>query len=278
MKYISLAHGNGGRLMRELIDEVFVARLGNPALDTQADAVAVTCDLDGHELMLTTDGFTVTPLEFPGGDIGSLAINGTINDLAVAGAIPKYLCLGTIIEEGLELALLSRLVDSLATAAADSGVAIACGDTKVVPRGDGSGIYLTITGVGLKRDTIHLDITRIQDGDAILVSGPIGDHGVAVMLAREQFGLKGDVISDCRSVLPLTQALVPFSGLRFMRDPTRGGLATILHEIHAATGFGIAIEEATIPMRDPVKSMCEMLGYDPLYLACEGQVVAVSLR
>jgi hydrogenase expression/formation protein HypE len=221
------------------------------------------------------DGFTVKPLEFPGGNIGSLAIHGTVNDLAVSGAIPRYLSLSAIIEEGLELATLERIIHAMAGAARDAGVQIVCGDTKVVPRGEGSGVYLTTTGVGVRDKNLQLGLHKIKNTDRILVSGPVGDHGAAIMLAREQFGLKGDVRSDADCVLPLCQALQNLPGLRFMRDPTRGGLATVLHEIRHVTGLGIRAQQAHIPVRDPVNSVCEILGYDPLYLACEGRVVAV---
>jgi hydrogenase expression/formation protein HypE len=270
--HISLAHGNGGRFMRELIDEIFAHHLSNPSLDTRADAVPLA--LDGGEVMFTTDGFTVQPLEFPGGNIGSLAVHGTTNDLAVAGAIPYYLALNAFIEEGLEIAQLERIITSLADSARALNVRVAAGDTKVLRRGEGGGLYLATTGVGI-RSARRLGMDRVMDGDAILVSGPVGDHGIAVMLAREEFGLQGDLHSDAASVLPLTRAAMEFSGLRFMRDPTRGGLATVCHELHQATGLGIRLRQTAIPVRDPVQSVCDMLGYDPLFLACEGRVVAV---
>jgi hydrogenase expression/formation protein HypE len=275
MTHISLAHGNGGRLMRELIDEVFARHLRNDYLDVQVDAVPLPSCPPSHELMCTTDGFTVKPLEFPGGNIGSLAVHGTVNDLAVSGALPKYLSLNAFIEEGLEFATLDRIIASLAGAARQAQVHVVAGDTKVVPRGEGSELYLATTGIGLKPSRIQLGLNKIRDTDAILVSGPVGDHGISVMLAREQFGLKGDVQSDSANVIALCQALLDLDGLRFMRDPTRGGLATVLYEIHHATGFGVRAQSASIPVRDPVQSVCEMLGYDPLYLACEGRVVAV---
>jgi hydrogenase expression/formation protein HypE len=271
--HISLAHGNGGRYMRELIDQLFALHLRNPSLDTHADAVAVP--LAEGEIMLTTDGFTVQPLEFPGGDIGSLAVHGTTNDLAVAGAIPHYLTLNVFIEEGFQIAQLDRIMRSLARAARECGVAVVAGDTKVVRRGEGGGLYLATTGVGVRVAGAKISLSSIQPGDALLVSGPVGDHGIAVMLAREQFGLRGDLRSDAASVLPLTRALLELPGLRFMRDPTRGGLATVAHEIAHATGHTVSLEQAAIPVREPVQAVCEMLGYDPLYLACEGRVVAV---
>jgi hydrogenase expression/formation protein HypE len=275
MNHITLAHGNGGRFMRELINEVFTRHLKNPLLDTNADAVSLPLSTTGGELMFTTDGFIVQPLEFPGGNIGSLAVHGTVNDLAVAGATPKYLSLNAFIEEGLPVAVLERIVAAMAAAATQAGVYIVAGDTKVVPRGEGSGIYLATTGIGIKPAHIQLGLDKIQDKDAILVSGPIGDHGTSVLLAREQFGLKGDLPSDSASVLPLSQVLLSFDGLRFMRDPTRGGLATVLYDIHRSTGLGVRVKNSRIPVRDPVQSVCDMLGYDPLYLACEGRVVAV---
>ena len=270
--HISLAHGNGGRYMRELIDEIFARHLANPELDVQADAVPI--DISGGEVLFTTDGFTVQPLEFPGGNIGSLAVHGTTNDLAVAGAIPKYLSLNAFIEEGVEIELLERIIKSLAETAAEIGVKVVAGDTKVLRRGEGGGLYLATTGVGI-RSGHTLAMSNITSGDAIIVSGPIGDHGIAVMLAREEFGLRGDIQSDAASVLDLTQAALRYKGLRFMRDPTRGGLATVCTELNRATGMGIRLQQGSLPIRDPVQSVCDMLGYDPIYLACEGRVVAV---
>jgi len=269
---ISLAHGNGGRFMRELIEDVFARNLVDSDLDTQADAVPIA--LNGGEAMITTDGFTVQPLEFPGGDIGSLAVHGTTNDLAVAGARPLYLTLNAFIEEGLEVALLDRIVASLAKAAKDAGVKVSAGDTKVLRRGEGGGLYLATTGVGVRLPGVRPSMSHIRDGDVLIVSGTVGDHGTAVMLAREDFGLRGDLRSDAGCVFELTKALMKFDGLRFMRDPTRGGIATVAHEILRATGFGVRFE-ATIPVRRQVQSVCDMLGYDPYYLACEGRVLAV---
>jgi len=269
---ISLAHGNGGRFMRELIEEVFAKHLGKSELNTEADAVPI--DLGDGEVLMTTDGFTVQPLEFPGGDIGSLAIHGTTNDLAVAGARPMFMTLNAFIEEGLEIALLDRVVASLARAAKEAGVIVCAGDTKVVRRGEGGGLYLATTGVGVRLPGVIPSMDLIQDGDVIIVSGTVGDHGTAVMLAREEFGLRGDLVSDAGPVMALTETLLELDGLRFMRDPTRGGIASIAHEICRATGFGVRFEP-TIPVKEPVQSVCDMLGYDPFYLACEGRVVAV---
>jgi len=271
--HITLAHGNGGRYMHELINELFARHLANDTLDVQVDAASLT--LDSLEVVFTTDGFTVQPLEFPGGDIGSLAVHGTINDLAVAGAIPKYLSLNAFIEEGLEIAQLERIIISLASAAKQAGVKVVAGDTKVLRRGEGGGLYLATTGIGIRDPGFNLGLEQIRDGDSILVSGSVGDHGISVLLAREQFGLRGDLQSDSANVFPLTRALTGMSGLRFMRDPTRGGLATVCHELVRATEMGIRIRQSEIPINDPVNSVCDMLGYDPLFLACEGRVVAI---
>jgi len=269
---ISLAHGNGGRFMRELIEDVFARQLAASSIDIQADAVPI--DLGDGEVMITTDGFTVQPIEFPGGNIGSLAVHGTTNDLAVAGARPMYLTLNAFIEEGFEIARLEHIIASLNSAAVEAGVRISAGDTKVVRRGEGGGIYLATTGVGTRIPGVRPSMRLIQDNDVLIVSGPVGDHGTAVMLAREEFGLRGDLTSDAGPVMALTEPLLALDGLRFMRDPTRGGVASIGHEIVKATGLGVTFE-ATIPVREPVQSVCDMLGYDPFYLACEGRVVAV---
>ncbi len=272
--HISLAHGNGGRLMRALIEELFVPALGNARLDTNADAVSLPTPAD-RDLVVTTDGFTVQPLEFPGGNIGSLAVHGTVNDLAVSGAVPHFLTLSVFLEEGLEIALLRRVVDSLAAAARSCGVAVVAGDTKVVGRGDCDGMYLSATGLGFRPRGVYFGMDRVRDGDRILVSGPIGEHGAAVMLAREEFGLRSDLRSDAASVFAEAQALMAIPGLRFMRDPTRGGLATVAHELARATGLTVRLAEAHIPVNDAVQSVCELLGFDPLYMACEGRIVAV---
>lgn len=272
--HVALAHGNGGRFMHELIEEIFGRRLANPDLDTHTDSAVLPALPDG-ELLMTTDGFTVQPLEFPGGDIGALAVHGTVNDLAVSGADPLYLSLNCFIEEGLEIALLERVMESLGRAAEEAGVRVVAGDTKVLRRGEGGGLYLATTGLGVRPSGVRLGFDRIAEGDRLLVSGPVGDHGIAVMLAREQFGLSGELASDAATVLPLTRAVRAHPALRFMRDPTRGGVVTVAHEIHRATGLSVRFSGPDLPVRDPVRSVCEMLGYDPLYLACEGRVVAV---
>ncbi len=273
-KRITMAHGNGGKLMRELIDGLFAARLASPLLDTDVDAATVPWTGDG-ELMVTTDGFTVQPLEFPGGDIGSLAVHGTVNDLAVAGAEPRYLTLNAFLEEGLEVAVLERLLDSMATAARACGVAVLAGDTKVVGRGECGGVYLATTGIGFRNPSLRLAMDQIRSGDRIVLTGSAGDHGAAVLLARQEYGLIGNLRSDADSVLPAARILRACAGLRFMRDPTRGGIATVANEIARATGFTVNLAEAEIPVNAAVESVCEILGFDPYYLACEGRIVAV---
>ena len=276
-KHISLAHGNGGRYMRELIAEIFARHLSDPrqagSLDVTLDAAPI--ELGEGEPFMTTDGFIVQPLEFPGGDIGSLAVNGTVNDLAVSGATPRYLSLNAFIEEGLEVATLERIVQSLAAAAETAGVQVVAGDTKVLPRGEGGGLYLATTGVGLRPAGVDLGMHRIEPGDRIVVSGPVGDHGIAVLLAREEFEIKGNVKSDCGNVIDLARVAMGLSGLRFMRDPTRAGLAGVAYEIAQQAGVTVRLLETEVPVRDSVKMVCEMLGYDPYYLACEGRAVAV---
>jgi len=273
-RHITLAHGNGGRRMRELIDEVFAYHLANAALDVCVDAVPLALAPDMIPFM-TTDAFTVQPLEFPGGDIGTLAVNGTVNDLAVSGATARFLTLNAIIEEGLERDCLDRIIRSLGNAARAAGVQVIAGDTKVVPRGQGGGLYLATTGVGWRAQDCSLSMSQIRSGDVILVSGPVGDHGVAVLLARQEFELKGDVSSDCAPVTNLTSPLAAMAGVRFMRDPTRGGIATVAHEIARATSMTVRLDEAALPVRPAVRSVCRILGYDPYYLACEGRVAAV---
>ncbi|MCW8955625.1 MAG: hydrogenase expression/formation protein HypE, partial [Gammaproteobacteria bacterium] len=271
---ITLAHGNGGRHMRELVETLFAKKLSNPLLDTSVDACHL--QLESPNICFTTDGFTVKPLEFPGGSIGSLAIHGTVNDLAVAGASPRYLSLNAFIEEGMSFEQLERIVDDMAQAAQNCNIQIVTGDTKVLPLHEASGVYFATTGIGIYNPGFNLGMDKIRPGDKILVNGSIGDHGTAVMLAREQYGLSGQLNSDSASVYPFTQALAPLQGVRFMRDPTRGGLATICVEITRQTKLGCYLHSTQIPIKPQVESVCEILGYDPFYLACEGRVVPVA--
>jgi len=272
---IGLAHGNGGRLMRELIEEVFFKQLPGAGLSKALDAAAIPIQITTP--MMTTDGFTVQPLVFPGGSLGSLAAHGVLNDLAVAGALPRWLTLGAILEEGLEVSLLQQLVGDFARAVQEADAVVVAGDTKVVPRGHGGGAYFTVAGLG-EQTRAGLGFEAIQPGDVVVVSGTVGDHGTAVMLAREEFALRGEILSDCGSVLSLCQTAYAYQSLRFMRDPTRGGLATVMHEIHQATGLGSHLVATQIPIAQETKGVCEILGFDPLYLACEGRVVAVIGR
>lgn len=272
---IRLAHGNGGRLMRELIEQVFAQHLQNELLDINTDAAYLPFDVALGDIMMTTDGFTVEPLEFPGGNIGSLAVHGTVNDLAVSGAKPLYLTLNAFIEEGFEISVLDRIVASLAQACIQCGVKVVAGDTKILRRGQGGGIYFATTGLGQRLTKQVLGLDKIQVGDMLLLSGTAGDHGTSVLLAREQFGLMGSLKSDAASVLPITEALMQIDGLRFMRDPTRGGVATIAHEISQAVRQSVRLYESSIPYNEQTKVVCDLLGYDPLYMACEGRVLAV---
>jgi len=271
--HISLAHGNGGSYMRELIETLFNRHLGNSNLDINSDAACI--NLLPGELVVTTDGFTVDPLEFPGGNIGTLAVHGTINDLAVMGAYPKHFTLSVFVEEGFNISVLDRIIESFALTAKETGTTVITGDTKVLRRGEGGGIYLSVTGIGIRPQGVQLGFNEVKPGDTILVSGPVGDHGVAIMLAREQFGFRGKLKSDAASIQPLTEVLLELACVRFMRDPTRGGLATVANEIVRGTGFDVSLNETNIPVRDSVYTVCDALGYDPLYLACEGRVVAV---
>lgn len=270
---ILLAHGSGGRLMHELIREVFRRELSNPFLDDLGDA-AVLPRQEGR-LALTTDSYVVRPIFFPGGDIGKLAVCGTVNDLSMVGARPLYLTIGFILEEGLPLGDLRRIVRSAAQAAREAGVGIVAGDTKVVDRGAADQVFINTAGVGVIPEGVALSPEHIRPGDAVLVSGTVGDHGIAVMAQREGLGLRTPLVSDCAPLNGLAQAVLACGGVRVMRDPTRGGLATTLVELAQAGGVGLEIEESAIPVNDAVRGACELLGLDPLYVANEGKLVAV---
>lgn len=267
-EHVTLAHGGGGRVMQRLIEELFLRSFDTPP-GSAHDAAAVS--LRGVP-MVTTDAFTVRPLFFPGGDIGSLAVHGTINDLSVAGARPRFLTASFILEEGLPLVTLERVVRSMADAAAQNGVRIVAGDTKVVERGKGDGVFITTTGIG--EQLTEAGPSRIRPGDAILVSGPVGDHGTAVMLAREGLELPPGLVSDAAPLWPTISALSDECDVHCMRDATRGGVATVVAELARATELGARLEEETIPVRPEVSDACELLGLDPLYVACEGRFVA----
>jgi hydrogenase expression/formation protein HypE len=269
---VVLAHGGGGRLMHRLVRDVFLAAFGDPLLARGHDGAVMV--LDG-KIAVSTDAFTVRPLFFPGGDIGSLAVHGTVNDLAMCGARPIYLTTSFILEEGLPLEDLRRVVDSMARAAREAGVAIVAGDTKVVEHGKGDGVFITTTGVGRVESPQPIAADRVRAGDAVIVSGPIGDHGAAVMIAREDLGMEAAIASDSAPVTAAVLALLASGAdVHCLRDPTRGGLATVLCEIAAAAGLGLRVAEEAIPVRPTVADACELLGLDPLYVACEGRFVA----
>ncbi len=270
---ILLAHGSGGRLTHELIRDLFLSELSNPFLDALGDA-AVLPPQSGR-LALTTDSYVVRPVFFPGGDIGKLAVCGTVNDLSMVGARPLFLTIGFILEEGLPFADLRRIVRSAAQTAREAGVQIVAGDTKVVDRGSADQVFINTAGVGLIPEGVSLSPSAIRPGDVVLVSGTVGDHGIAVMAQREGLGLSTSLASDCAPLNGLAQAVVACGGVRVMRDPTRGGLATTLVELAQAGGVGLEIDESAVPVKDAVRGACELLGLDPLYVANEGKLVAV---
>jgi hydrogenase expression/formation protein HypE len=259
--------------MAQLIEELFERRFDNRWLAERNDQACF--EVDGGRMVMTTDGFVISPLFFPGGDIGSLAIHGTINDIAMAGARPLYLSAAMILEEGLPLADLEAIVASMAAAAKAAGVPIVTGDTKVVERGKGDGVFITTTGVGRVPVGVRISADRARPGDAVLLNGTIGDHGVAVMSKRQGLTFETDIVSDAASLHGLVAAMVEaVPDIHVMRDPTRGGLAAALNEIAAASGVGIMLREADIPIATPVRGACELLGLDPLYVANEGKLVA----
>jgi hydrogenase expression/formation protein HypE len=269
-----LAHGGGGRAMRDLIDEIFVAAFDPPCMEDQARLTDPKLAEPGARLAFTTDSYVVTPVEFPGGDIGKIAVCGTINDLVVGGAKPLWLSAAFIIEEGCEIALLRRIVASMAHEARMAGVRIVTGDTKVVGRGAADQVFVTTSGIGVIPAGRDLAAANIRPGDVAIVSGVLGDHGAAILAARGDMALSSDVVSDCQSLGPLMEAVLAAApGTRAARDATRGGLASALNEMAEAAGVGIEIEEASIPMRPEVRGICEILGLDPLYLANEGTLV-----
>jgi hydrogenase expression/formation protein HypE len=271
---VTLAHGAGGKATRALVEGLFLEELGNPLLEPLGDAALL--DLNGARLAFTTDSYVVKPIFFPGGSIGELAVNGTVNDLAVAGARPLYLSAGFVIEEGFAVADLRRIAASMARAAAGAGVTIATGDTKVVERGNADGLYVNTSGVGVVADGVHLGPELVAPGDRVLVSGTLGDHGMAVMIARGELQLEADVRSDTAPVRELAAALLELGdSIRWMRDPTRGGLATALNELAGQASVAVALDEGALPLRPEVVGACEILGIDPLYVANEGKLVAV---
>lgn len=276
---ITLAHGGGGSAMRDLIDDVFLSTFsgsGHPAPEDQARFDLAALAAKGDRLAFTTDSFVVDPLFFPGGDIGTLAVCGTVNDLAVGGAVPVALSCAVIIEEGLKVEELRRVVASMAEAAHAAGVAIATGDTKVVARGACDKLFITTTGIGVVRAGLDVGITKARPGDVVLVNGLLGDHGAAILNARGDLALETEITSDCAPLHDLIACLIAAApGLRMMRDATRGGVAAVVNELAEASAVGVRLDELALPMRPEVQGFCEILGLDPLYLANEGKIVAV---
>jgi hydrogenase expression/formation protein HypE len=277
--HVTLAHGGGGKAMRDLITEVFTSVFDPPGFEDQARMMTSALQQPGARLAFTTDSFVVTPLEFPGGDIGKIAVCGTVNDLAVGGARPLWLSAAFIIEEGCEVALLRRIVASMATEAAEADVRIVTGDTKVVERGKGDGVFITTSGIGVIPPGVDLGAARIRPGDVAIVNGVLGDHGATILAARGDLALSVDLNSDCAGLGHLMQAaLAAAPGITAARDCTRGGLASALNEMATDAGLAIEIDEDTLPFRTEVKGVCEILGLDPLYLANEGRLVLFCPR
>ncbi|MHC4134399.1 MAG: hydrogenase expression/formation protein HypE [Planctomycetota bacterium] len=271
---VLLGHGSGGTLSAQLVRQIFLKAFDNPALARLDDQAIVA--VEGLRLAFTTDTFVVKPLFFPGGDIGSLAVHGTVNDLAMGGAQPFCLSAAFIIEEGLPVETLQRVVDSLRRAAAGVGVAVVTGDTKVVEKGSGDGVFINTSGIGLVPEGVELSAGRARPGDRILLSGPIGDHGIAVLAQREGLAFDSPVESDTAPLHGLVGAMLEVTReLRCLRDPTRGGLSSTLNEIAASSKVGMRIEERAIPVREEVKGACELLGLDPLYVANEGKLAGI---
>jgi len=271
---VLLSHGGGGVAMRRLVEEIIVARLGNPTLNALGDSAVL--DAPGRRIAFTTDSFIVKPIFFRGGDIGSLAVYGTVNDLSVQGARPLWLSLSLVIEEGFAIGDLERVLDSVKQAADRSKVSVVTGDTKVVERGAGDGIYINTSGIGEMIAGAELSFSRIRPGDKVLINGPIGDHGIAVVSQREGLEFETPVESDAAPLCDLTRAILEAGdSVRCMRDPTRGGVAAVVNEMASASKCGILLHEDCIPVREAVRSACDMLGFDPLSVANEGKVVVV---
>ena len=271
---ITMSHGAGGKATRTLVEAVFLDAFRNPLLEPLEDAAQL--HFNGSRVALTTDSYVVSPLFFPGGNIGDLAVNGTVNDLSVSGAVPLYLTAGFILEEGFEVDDLRRIVASMHDAAAAAGVQVVTGDTKVVEKGKADGCYINTAGLGIVEHSMTLGVAQARPGDAVLVSGPIGDHGITIMLARGELDIEADVISDTAPLNGLVADLLAATpGVRAMRDATRGGVATILNEVATDAGVCVVVNEDAIPVRPEVRGASELLGIDPMYVACEGRLVAV---
>ena len=272
---IEMAHGAGGTASRRLVEGLIGPYFANPTLQAFADAASVS--VNGTQIATTADGFVVKPLRFPGGSIGELAVNGTLNDLAVSAAKPLVLMATLILEAGLPASTLESEIEAMAIAARKSGVSIVGGDTKVVEHGKADGMYVTTFGIGIADGRANLDPASIRPGDRILLSGPIGAHGITILLARGELDIEADLVSDTRPVWPFVEALLErvAPAIRWMRDPTRGGVATSLNELVRGSDYGVALFEESVPMHDAVRGACELLGLDPLHIANEGQFLAV---
>jgi hydrogenase expression/formation protein HypE len=272
---ITMSHGAGGKATQTLIEAMFASGFANPLLEPLEDAARLS--VGGARLALTTDSYVVSPLFFPGGNIGDLAVNGTVNDLSTSGATPLFLSAGFILEEGFEVAELARIVATMREAADAAGVQIVTGDTKVVERGKADGCYINTAGVGVIEHDLDLGVANARPGDAIIVSGPVGDHGVTIMLARGELDIEADITSDTAPLNGLAAGLLSAApGVRALRDATRGGVATILNEIAKSAGVGVTVNESDIPVRTEVRGAAELLGIDPMYVACEGRLVVVT--
>jgi hydrogenase expression/formation protein HypE len=271
---VLLGHGSGGKLSAQLMERIFLPAFGNPTLSQLNDQA--TFAIDGVRLAMTTDSFVVKPLFFPGGGIGSLAVHGTVNDLAMGGAQPLYLSVAFILEEGLPLDTLQRVTASLQRAAQSAGLQIVTGDTKVVEQGKGDGLFINTTGVGIVPDGLVLGSDQARSGDKIILSGTLGDHGIAILAQREGLQFETTITSDSAPLHGLVQSILATgAAIRVMRDPTRGGLSSSLNEIAARSQVGMVIEEEQIPVREEVRGACELLGLDPLYVANEGKMIAI---
>lgn len=276
MDKIMLSHGSGGRMMHELIDSLFMKELGNTVLREKKDSAILA--IGSHKIAFTTDTYVVNPVFFPGGDIGSLAVYGTVNDLSVCGARPLYISVGIVMEEGLEISALRKITASVALAARRSGVKIVTGDTKVVERGSCDKVFINTSGIG-ELYYPGLSVGRVSAGDSVIVTGPIGDHAISVLSKREGLDFGTTVRSDSAPLNGLIGKILRVSKkVHFMRDPTRGGVATTLNEIAEGNSFGIGIDEKAIPVREGVRQACELLGMDPLYLACEGRALIIAAK
>ncbi len=277
MSSIVLDHGSGGLASRMLLEELIYDKLGNPQLHHGGDSAVLAAVSPGHKLAFTTDSYVVDPLFFPGGDIGKLAVHGTINDLAMTGAIPKALSLALILEEGFTFDELSQVLDSIREACQDADVAIVTGDTKVVPKGKGDKIFINTSGIGEISSLAHLDTARIEEGDAVLLSGTLGDHGITIMTRQAGLSVDGDLRSDTMPLHRLTAELLKTlaEDVHVLRDPTRGGVATVINELLENSGLQLEVDAQSLPVRPQVKAACELLGLEPLYLANEGKAIAI---